>query len=142
MTDSQGPFVHVATFCRDVIEQADHAVTLVGVTRHAVIEPDESGERIADLKVFMSLAAGTLEGKHEIVVRPTDPDGETPFEEGAFTMLFEPGTGVVLEAGLRFEVFKEGRYWFDVLLNGERLLTRIPLRIEFASGSNGYLDEV
>lgn len=142
MNDPHGPFVHVATFCRDVVEQADHAVTLVGVTRSVVIEPDELGERVADLKVYMSLAAGELAGKYEIVLRPRDPDGETPFTEGTFPLIFEPGTGVVFEVGLRFEVTKEGRYWFDVLLDGERLLTRIPLKIEFAFGSNGHPDEV
>jgi hypothetical protein len=140
MGDAEGPFVHVATFCRDVIEQKDRAVTLVGVTRHVEVEPDDDGAHIANLVAFMSFAAGDLQGKHSVVLRPIDPDGEVAFPEGVFAMLFEPGSGVQVEVGLRFEATKEGRYWFDVLLDGDRLLTRIPLRIAFARESTDQWD--
>lgn len=137
-----GPFVHVATFCRDIVEHADGNVSLIGVTDSATIAPDEEGHYVADLKFFISIRSGDVAGKHSITIRPVQPSGDLAFEEGQFPALFEGGqSGVEIQVGVQFEVPEEGNYWFELRLDGERLLTRIPLALRFESSSSAVNDD-
>lgn len=70
-----GPFVQVAAFCRDVVEQADRAVTLVGVTNKLSVEAGDDGVFNADIMMFVTIRAGDIRGKHEIHVQPRSPSG-------------------------------------------------------------------
>ncbi|MDQ3916435.1 MAG: hypothetical protein M3323_14080 [Actinomycetota bacterium] len=137
MQDHAGPYVHIATFCRDVVEQADDAITLVGVTNLADVEADESGTRNAELTMFVSVRAGAASGKHLITIRPIGPSGDLVFPEGSFPALFEGGSsGVEIQVDVRFEAKEEGPYWFELLLDGTDLLTKIPLEIVFGPSAS------
>lgn len=137
MQEAAGPYVHIATFCRDVVEQADEAITLVGVTNVADVEADEDGARNAELTMFISVRAGAATGKHLITIRPIGPSGDLAFPEGSFPALFEGGlSGVEIQVDVRFEAKEEGLYWFELLLDGQNLLTKIPLEIGFGPSAS------
>lgn len=139
MVQVSGPFVVAAAFCRDIIEQADGDTTLVGVTNTTVAETDENGEHSVYVTMFLSIRAGNLRGKHEVVVRPLDPSGSPAFPPGAFPVAFEGGaSGAEVQVRVGFDVEQEGLYWFDVLLDGEELLTRTPLTVRFGPDSNEH----
>lgn len=139
MADSEGPYVVVAAFCRDIIEQADGATTLVGVTNAVEAEADDDGEFSVDLTMFLSVRAGARRGKHEIVVRPLTPSGSPAFPPGAFPISFDgPASGAEVQVRVGFAVEEQGTYWFDVLLDDEQMLTRSPLKIRFGPGSNDH----
>jgi hypothetical protein len=132
MLDATGPFVHIATFCRDVVEQADGGVTLVGVADRVHVEPDDDDTRRAALTMFISVRAGDLAGKHHIHIRPIAPSGKDAFPTGSFPALFDTGaSGVEIEVEIVFEPEEEGLYWFELSLDQEAILTRIPLEISF-----------
>lgn len=136
MADQTGPFVQIATFCRDVVEQADQGVTLVGVTNRATAEPDEDGTYAGVFTMFVSIRSGDLNGRHEIYLRPIAPNGDEIPPQGSFPTLFEGGaSGLEIQVEFVMEVSEEGLYWFELSLDRETVLTRIPLEISFEASS-------
>lgn len=135
MSHSAGPFVQIATFCRDVVEQADGGVTLIGVLDAVDLERDDEGQHVASMLAFISVRAGAMEGKHRIRIQPDRPG--LRFPEGELTAFFDGGySGLEAQVEVVFEAVEQGPYWFDVLLDDETLLTKIPLQIRF-SAENG-----
>jgi hypothetical protein len=64
-------------------------------------------------------------------VRPEAPSGQQ-LETFQFPVLFEGGNrGANIVAKMNFQVDQEGLYWFDVLLGGTQLLTRVPLEVVY-----------
>jgi hypothetical protein len=133
-----GPFIQIATFCRDVVEQADGGVTLVGVLDAVELEPDDEGRHVAAMLAFISVRAGAMAGKHRIRIQPDRPG--LLFPDGDLSAFFDGGlSGLEAQVEVVFVAVEQGLYWFEVLLDDELLLTKIPLQIRFAAenGSAG-----
>lgn len=130
-----GPFLLVACFCENVVERADHVLTLVNIVDRVTITV--RGPQAPELmppshwRAYMAviLKAGRARTRLDLTLSPERPDG-TAMQSVTTSLNFEgeDDRGVQLVAPLDIGLEQEGLYWFNLRLGGQ-LLTRLPLRV-------------
>ncbi len=126
------PWVQVAAFCQTAIAEAGtgnlsiiklvDGVSLPGSTREMLPTP-------LQLTLVLILKSGEMQGQYALKMRCntpsrkqiTGPDIPVYFEGN------DRGIQAVVPMGMFAE--EQGIYWFDVLLDPDIVLTRIPLRV-------------
>jgi hypothetical protein len=125
------PWVQVAVFCQTaLIENTGHLsvirvidrINLAGVTQEMQPTPIQ-------ITMAISLKSDQMTGQHSIKLRCTSPNGQvTPGPE--IPVLFEGGDrGVQSVLPMAMVAAERGIYWFDVLIEDEIILTRVPLHV-------------
>ncbi|MGH2732190.1 MAG: DUF6941 family protein [Actinomycetota bacterium] len=131
----QGPHVAMAVICERVLQEQDGVLSIIRVidriihSRSGPDVPTEMPPVEFNLTILVTLKSGAARGRRTIKIRPETPAG-VQLQENELPILFEGeerGTNLIINVGLKAEY--EGLYWFDVLLDDNTLLTRIPLRI-------------
>jgi hypothetical protein len=131
-----GPYVQAACFCEMVLEDKSGVLSLIRIidtlnhTEAGSAPPKTMPPFSFNLKLVLMLKSGKAEGRHELMIVPELPSGET---KGSSTITAhlegeEKGQNVVLNLVFTFEL--EGLYWFKVYLDDE-ILTAIPLRVRY-----------
>lgn len=127
------PWVQVAAICHTALtENTGHLsviritdrITLVGVTPEMQPMP-------LQLTMALLLKSDEMQGQYQVKVRCVSPrqqvtDGpEMPFVFGGA----DQGVQVVLPIGLI--ATEQGLYWFEVVIQPDEVLTRVPLRVMY-----------
>lgn len=137
-----GPYLAAAVFCEKVIEDKQGILSLIGIidriTQSAVgpDAPEKMPPLSYNLHLVLSFKSGFARGTQSVRLRALPPEGP-PMGESIFTVFFEGedrGNNLILQMALALPM--EGLYWFDILL-GERLVTRMPLRVVYQRLSLG-----
>lgn len=137
MKESTGPFLNAALFCERVLEERDGVLTVVRVIDRVIQRaagpnpPPEMPPFPINITVFISVKSGSARGRHTVTLRPEDPSG-LKLDAVQLPVLFEGddrGANLVLNIG--FQAEHEGLYWFDVLLDEQTQITRMPLRVVY-----------
>ena len=142
MDQQDGPFLAMAVFCERVLEEKTGVLSLIRVIDRLQIEgapmPSQEAPPLpASLTAVVSFKAGSARGSHNLAIRPESPAG-LHLPEASLTVLFEgEDRGVNAIVGISVPIQQEGLYWFDVLLDGQRV-TRMPLRIVYQRIGFGY----
>jgi hypothetical protein len=133
-----GPYLTVATFCEQVLEEKDGVQSLIRVVDRYFLQvpagplpPDVKAGIVTHLAVVVK--SGDFRGPAELAVSLSTPTGGHAVKPVTAPLVFngdEHGVSVVLRMAVSVE--GEGLYWANVRLDG-RLLTRVPLRIVFGS---------
>ena len=136
-----GPHVNVAVFCDAAVVGEDSALSLIRiidtVTQRAEgpDPPEEMPPFIVQTKLVITLKADKARGRYKLKVRAEAPDGRQLPAQEQFIHLEGGYTGLNVLTDVQLGVDLEGVYWFDVLFEPargeERLLTRVPLRIQY-----------
>lgn len=125
------PWVQVAALCQTALIENTGQLSVIRIIDRinlAGITPELQPTPI-QLTMAIVLKSDEMQGNWPVTVRCTSPQGvvtngpEMPF-------LFEGndrGVQVVLPMGLI--ATEQGVYWFDVLIEGDIILTRVPLRV-------------
>ena len=131
-----GPYVQLACFCDQIIEDKTGALSLIRIIdtifRNAsgLTTPEEMQPFQQTLTLVLALKSGAARGRNDLTIIPELPNGSTK-DPLLFTIHFEGeerGSNIILQINYLFEY--EGLYWFQVKL-GEQLLTAIPLRVRY-----------
>jgi hypothetical protein len=133
--DLGGPYVQIATFCEKVLQEQDGVISVIRAIDRVI--RTEVGPEPPAIMPTMSLpmtvliqlrAAGAL-GRHTVSIRTEEPSGHRrePVELPVHFEGQDRGNNLLID--LMVANLQEGLYWFDVLLDGERLLTRMPLHV-------------
>ncbi len=134
---STGPYVAVATFVNDVLEEKSGALSLVRIVNQLSIEaegpevPDELPPGVVNSKLVVVLRAGEARGPQRVQIVLETPDGAR--HDGAVQSVNFPAgkhATVQLVTELQFGVESAGLYWADVLVN-DRLVSRAPLEVQY-----------
>jgi hypothetical protein len=136
MSFEEGPFIQIACFCENVIEDKTGVLSLIRVIdtiTHSLAgsSPPENMPPVTfPFKTVIALKSGMARGRNNIRIVPNCPDGSSkdPIE---FTVHFdgeEKGANIIVNMTFTFPI--EGLYWFDIYLQ-ESKLTSIPLRIRY-----------
>lgn len=136
MTYGEGPFVQVACFCENIIEDKTGALSLIRIidtiTNSAVggSPPENMPPLQYSFKIVVALKSGMARGRHNLRIVSEWPDGSTkdPLDVSVHLDGEEKGANVILNMTYTFKL--EGLYWFNIFL-GETKLTSIPLRIRY-----------
>ncbi|MBI2217108.1 MAG: hypothetical protein HYU51_07415 [Candidatus Rokubacteria bacterium] len=134
--DLGGPYLQIAAFCENVIEGKDGVLSLIRVIDrfvHTAVgagAPEKMPAVPVNAHLVLSFKSGFAKGSFPVKIRGVSPDGK-PLPDVSIPMQLEGddrGQNIVLQVGLVLE--QEGLYWFDVYV-GERLMTRMPLRLVY-----------
>lgn len=136
----QGPYLSAALLCekllieRDGVSSAIRIIDRVTHTAVGVSPPEQMEPFDYKLTLVVTLKAGWAHGSRPLRVTLVDPGKEGTRDVLKQTVFFEGGedrgVSVVSQMVVKFKV--EGIYWFEIFLGekeGEKLLTRIPLRV-------------
>jgi Family of unknown function (DUF6941) len=129
-----GPYLVAALLCERVLQEKDETVSIIRMvdritlTVPASISPETLPPLPLNLTLFLSFKSGSARGRNTIKLKIESPSGFN-LPEQLLPVLFEgEDRGVNLILALNMVVDQEGVYWFDILLEEDRI-TRIPLRI-------------
>jgi hypothetical protein len=132
-----GPYVQAATFCETPIEGKDGTLSLVRMIDRVTINAPVGGPADAPeggkyrCVLAIALKSDEARGRHQLSVVPERPDGLRGEPVLTLDVNFEgEERGINLLGPIDVEII-EGLYWFDVVLNDDQLLTRIPLRFTY-----------
>ena len=130
-----GPFVNMATFCQQVLQEKDDTITAVRIVDR-VTASRESGLGVPiRLWSVVSLHPGDVRGAHTLRLRPTTPIGEHP-EPMSMPVFFPDGEhSIQVTVNMTVFVEHEGTTLFDVYMD-EQFLTRIPLHVRLTPPAN------
>jgi len=133
-----GPFVNLATFCEQVIEDKSGVLTIVRVVDQITVSvqgEDASAELPTGAGLNMTLAIalrpGQARGKHAVRVTFEHPNGTRhPGPDVPVHFTQGPNNGANLILKVTIALTTTGLYWADVAVNG-RLVTRVPLEVRY-----------
>jgi len=131
-----GPHLGMATFCERVLQEKDGVLTIVRVIDRIIVAvrgtelPRDMPAGQISLTLAIILRSGDAKGRHSLRVRPELPSTEHLAHE--MPVLFE-GEDRAVNAVIQMNlpITQEGLYWFDVFLDEDQCLTRVPLRIVY-----------
>ncbi len=136
MAFTEGPYVQVACFCEQVIEDKTGVLSLIRIidtvihTQAGVTPPSEMPTFPYKSKLVLMFKSGRAQGRHELKLVPELPSGETE-SPATFTIHFEgeeKGQNIVIDFVFAFRF--EGLYWFKVLIDEEQI-TALPVRVKY-----------
>ncbi len=136
MAATEGPYVQVACFCDQVIEDKTGSFSLIRVVdllTHSEVGPNPPERMPAltyRLKLVLMFKSGRAQGRAQMKVTPELPTGETE-SPLTFPIHFEgeeKGANVVVDFAYVFRY--EGLYWFKIFIDSQ-LMTSIPLRVRY-----------
>jgi len=136
--EPDGPWVSMAIFCEKALEEKDGVFSAIRIVDQIVQTasgpepPDRMPPLEINLVAFLLLRPGSLRGHYNLTLRASTPAGtelaSTPF---SIPILFpRDDAGINLRVNVFLKLDQEGVYWFNVLF-GDRLLTRMPLRVMY-----------
>ncbi|MBI2848904.1 MAG: hypothetical protein HYX88_02095 [Chloroflexi bacterium] len=131
-----GPYIQVAAFCENVIEDKNgllSLIRLIDTLTHTTTGPEPPSQMPPvtwNMKLVIALKSGEARGRHEVRVVPQLPSGETkpPLVMSAYFRGEEQSQNLIAEMTFTFEI--EGLYWFVTYLDDE-FFTRIPFHIKY-----------
>jgi hypothetical protein len=132
-----GPHVQIATFCERALVERDgvlsviRAIDRLTVTAGGPNVPDEmpTGQRVSPTLV-VALRSDQAMGRHRVSIDAEQPD-TTRLPTVHLDVMFEgQDRGVNLVLPMLLEA-QEGLYWFNIKLDDDQLLSRVPLRIVY-----------
>ena len=144
MTDELGgPYLSVAVLCEKVLQEKDGVASVIRIVDRFILTasgpapPEKMPPTTITTTAFLSFKSGFAKGSHTVKLVPKDPSGRSAGPEALLPVFFEgEDRGANIIVNVNFRVQEDGLYWFEVLL-GERLMTRIPLRVVYQRMSLG-----
>ena len=134
MVFETGPYIQVAAFCEQVLEDKTGVLSLIRVIdtlTHTEARPDAPEEMppvTYTLKLVIMLKPGAARGRHELRIVPELPSGENlpEFMSSVHLAGEERGANIIADIPFTFKI--EGLYWFHVYLN-DAIFTKMPFRM-------------
>jgi hypothetical protein len=140
MPFEQGPYLNVATFCEQVIEDKSGVLSLIrivdrmNVSAYGPGSPNEMPPANLNWFLVLSLKSGEARGSHTLKIIPELPSGLSK-EPVTLSVHFEGGTrgqNVVSRINLKLEM--PGIYWFKLYLENQ-FLTKVPVEVIYSRTS-------
>jgi hypothetical protein len=133
-----GPFVVLAVFCEQAIEDKEGIVTLIRIIDQVTLQaigpgaPDELPEGSFVTTTFVvGLKAGLARGENNVQITFEHPDGSKhagPDVPVHFSGGVQQGHNIILKLNLGLS--DAGVYWAEVTVN-KRLVTKSPLEVRY-----------
>lgn len=134
MTELGGPYLALAVFCENVIEDKHGVLSIIRVIDRTIVTATGSGAPETmpafpmNATMVLAFKSGFAKGSHRIKIRPVNPDGK-PLPEVVVPLHLEgDDRGQSLVLPFRMVLAQEGLYWFEIFV-GDALVTRMPFRV-------------
>ena len=137
MAFERGPYLTVATFCEQVIEDKSGVLSLIrivdrmNVSTQGPTAPDDMPPALLNWFLVLTMKSGETRGSHDIKIEPELPSGirlpavilSAHFEGG------NRGQNLVTKLNLKLEM--PGIYWFRIYVDNQ-FLTQIPVEVIYS----------
>ena len=137
MSFETGPYLTVATFCEQVIEDKSGVLSLIrvvdrmNITTQGPTAPEQMPTTTLNWFLVLILKSGEARGSYPVKIEPELPTGVrlTPMTLSAH---FEGGSrGVNIISRLDMKLEMPGVYWFRIYL-GDDFLTQVPVEVIYS----------
>ena len=136
MTFEHGPYIQMAGFCEQVLQENTGVLSLIRVVdtiTHGAQGPGAPAEMPPfkyPLKLVLMLKSGRSKGRYDLKVVTELPSGELkePLTQSIQLEGEERGVNRIIQMQMEFTL--EGLHWFKVHLD-DSVLTRVPLRVKY-----------
>jgi hypothetical protein len=137
MADERGPYLTVATFCEQVIEEKSGVLSLIrvvdrlNVTSQGQNVPENMPPTPLNWFLVLNMKAGAARGTSMIKIEPELPSG-LKLPPVSLSIHFEGGNkGSNLITRLNMLIELPGIYWFHIYLD-DLFLTQIPVEVIYS----------
>ena len=137
MPFDRGPFLTVATFCEQVIEDKSGVLSLIrivdrlNITAQGPTAPDDMPPANLNWVLVLNFKSGEARGSHPIKIEPELPSG-LRLNPTTLSLHFEGnnrGANVVSRFNMKLEM--PGIYWFRIYVDDE-FMTQIPVEVIYS----------
>lgn len=137
MPFEQGPYLNLATFCEQVIEDKSGVLSLIRIVDRMYVSaygpsaPDEMPPANLNWFLVISLKSGEARGSQTIKIIPELPSGLNK-EPVTLSAHFEGGTrgqNIISRVNMKLEM--PGIYWFKIYLE-DQFLTKVPVEVIYS----------
>jgi hypothetical protein len=137
MAFEQGPFLTLATFCEQVIEDKSGVLSLIRlvdrmyVSAYGPTAPEQMPPTTLNWILILSFKAGKARGSHAIKIEPELPSG-LRLQPIILSAYFEGGTrgqNIISKLNMRLEM--PGVYWFRIYVE-DQFVTQIPVEVIYS----------
>ena len=130
MSFDTGPYLTVAVFCEQVIEDKSGVLSLIRIVDriYTTSNQEEMPPAVLNWTLVLSIKSGKVKGSRPIKIEPEAPSGLTlpPYESSMYFPGDNQGANLLLK--LRMELKEPGVYWFKVYIDGE-FATKTPVEV-------------
>lgn len=135
--ENTGPYVNVAAFCENVIEDKAGVLSLIRVVDRLIVSaqgtsaPDRMPATPLNWFLVIILRSGQARGSVPVMIQPELPSG-LRIEPVTFTPHFEGenrGCNIVTRMAMLLQ--EPGIYWFRIFV-GDALATQVPLEVIYS----------
>jgi len=137
MVFERGPFLTVATFCEQVIEDKSGVLSLIRIvdrmyiTTYGPTAPEQMPPSTLNWFLVLSFKSGEARGSHLIKIEPELPSG-LRLQPIALSAYFEGGTrGQNIISKLNMKLEMPGIYWFRIYVE-DQFFTQIPVEVIYS----------
>jgi hypothetical protein len=136
MGQKHGPYVALAVFCENVIEDKSGVLSVIRVIDTFTLlaqgpnVPEQLPQGQIQVKCVVALKSGDAKGRHRLSIVPHLPSGQQGHDLATVPVVFEGenrGNNIIID--LNYSVEHEGVHWFHVVLNDDQILTKMPLNV-------------
>lgn len=135
--ENTGPFLSVAAFCENVIEDKSGVLSLIRlvdrltVSSQGASSPEQMPSTPLNWFLVLAFKSGSARGSVQVTIQPELPSGLrldpvrlTPYFEGG-----NRGCNIITRIALMLR--EPGIYWFRIYV-GDTLITQIPLEVIYS----------
>jgi len=137
MAFERGPYLIVAAFCEQIIEDKAGVLSLIrivdrmNITTQGPTAPEEMPPAMLNWFLVLTMKSGEARGSHAIKIEPELPSGIrlSPLSLSAHFEGGNRGQNLVTRLNMRLEM--PGIYWFRIYVN-DQFLTQIPVEVIYS----------
>lgn len=137
MAFERGPFLTLATFCEQVIEDKSGVLSLIrvvdrmNITVQGPTAPEEMPPATLNWVLVLSMKSGEARGSHPIKIEPELPSGTrlSPISLSAHFEGGNRGQNIITRLNMRLDM--PGIYWFRIYVD-DQFLTQIPIEVIYS----------
>jgi hypothetical protein len=143
MLFEEGPYVLVACFCEQVLEEKSGVLSLIRIvdslerSTTGPAPPDEMPPVIYETNLVVMAKSGKARGTRTLSIEARKPSGalgKPPIELPIHFDGEEKGVNLIIRLNYTFD--QEGLYWFNILLDDVKW-TSIPFRVKYSRIATG-----
>jgi len=137
MSFERGPYLTVAAFCEQVIEDKSGLLSLIRIVDRMYIKaqgptaPEEMPPATLNWFLVLTMKSGEARGSHSIKIEPELPSGIrlSPISLSAHFEGGNRGQNIISKLNMKLEM--PGIYWFRIYVE-DQFLTQIPVEVIYS----------
>ena len=137
MPFERGPYLTLATFCEQVLQESSGVLSLIRIVDRMVVTasgpnaPEDMPPAELTWTLVITMKSGDSRGSHPVKIVPQIPSGETLAPVTLPIHLEGENKGQNLITRMNMQLRMPGIYWFQIFFD-DQLVTKVPLEVIYS----------